>query len=251
VFENLQDEEEYPMENSEEVQSEADVTNETPQQEHYDTETEMNWDWAYGVTTQSVEDQPSTESANSLNSSQEPAEENSGDSWTNNIIKIMPTVSIFAILSILFMVGQKTWKYILVASIFLYLGSTGVTGVNAKIETAASIYLVSSTRGTPASHDHSTAVDSAATIGVSLDTNFIPGTIKHQQTNIRVADGKIVTSTMKGSKLIESYSEGNLCSVVVHDVCYIPGASHNLISVPRLDRRRNEDDSTWWQKRDI
>jgi hypothetical protein len=237
VFENLQDEEEYPMENPEEVQSEADVTNETPQQEHYDTETEMNWDWAYGVTTQSVEDQPSTESANSLNSSQEPAEENSGDSWTNNIMKIMPTVPLFAILSILSMVGQKTWKYILVASIFLYLGSTGVTGVNAKIETAASIYLVSSTRGTPASHDHSTAVDSAATIGVSLDTNFIPGTIKHQQTNIRVADGKIVTSTMKGSKLIESYSEGNLCSVVVHDVCYIPGASHNLISVPRLDRR--------------
>jgi hypothetical protein len=163
VFENLQDEEEYPMENSEEVQPGADVTNETPQQEHFDTETEMNWDWAYGVTTQSIDDQPSTESADSA---QEQFEENSGDSWTNNFTRIMPTVSIFAILSILSMVGQKTWKYILVASIFLYLGSTGVTQVNAKVETAASIYLVSST---PTSHDHSTAVDSAATIGVSLD----------------------------------------------------------------------------------
>jgi hypothetical protein len=160
VFENLH-EEEHSRENPGKIPPEPAETNGIQQD---NTETEMEW-------VNTLEGLGADQASGAADSTQIDSTnpENSAHS-TSRMSEINPMAAIFTMLSIPFLIGQKTWKYVLVALVFYRIGEL---------------------------------------FGSTEAVNYV------------------------------AYNEGNICSIAVHNVCYmyLPGASHYLIPVPHLGKR--------------
>jgi hypothetical protein len=83
------------------------------------------------------------------------------------------------------------------------------------------------------------AIDSGATIHLVGDKSlFLPGSTSAADVRVKVANGKVVRSTLSGDVLLESVDDhGALLTLPLKKAYYIPGLSKNLVSVPQLDKK--------------